>query len=88
MLLAVSFGHRDVLVEEPHFSLERTVADAEHSGQAIGCFFDGSFLAGDVVVGVGFGDGVLVLSFAKAAENALEAVWFLFKKVVSALKFS
>lgn len=49
---------------------------------------DVALFAGDVVVGVGLRYGVLVFALAKAAEDALEAVHFLFDEVVPALQFT
>lgn len=87
-LLAVSLCDCDILVEQPHLGLEGTVADAEESREAVGGFLDGALLAGHVVVGVGLGNGELVLSLAEAAEDVLKTVALLLQKVVPALKFA
>ena len=87
-LLATSLGDCDVLIEEAHFGFEGTVADAENPREAVGLFLDVALFAGDVVVGVGLRDGVLIFALAEAAEDALEAVHFLLDEVVPALQLA
>lgn len=49
---------------------------------------DVAFFAGNVVVGVGLRDGVLVFTLAEATEDALETVHFLLDEVVPALQLA
>ena len=75
------------MVEQSHLGLEGTVAGTEDSRDAVRPFLNVAFFASHIVVGVGLGDGVLILALAEATEDALEAIHFLLDQVVPAFQF-
>jgi hypothetical protein len=82
-LLAPSGPHCNLLIEQLHLCLERTVANAKDTGQTVRCFNDIPFLAGNIIVWVRLRNHVFVLSLTKTAKQTLQAILILFHQVMS-----
>ena len=83
---AGAFSDSHFLTEEFKPGLEGPVADTRDTGKTVGLFLDKPLFGGDVVVGVGLCDCVLVGAFAKATEEAFHGVSLLFEEVELAVE--